>query len=126
MIRWKFYKAKSNDALLTSLFHNIDEKFEVECFTDILKNKERIWNELDKVEGGADLSDKEIFYGKYLIELEDVNFIKKDNFKSLIMRVPPTLFGNTIVGVQPMSTPVGLAYAMRMIYNEEDEEICQK
>jgi hypothetical protein len=124
MIRWKFYKANDNDT--TFIFQNIDEKFEVECFTDILKNKERIWNELDKVEDGADLSEKEIFYGKYLKELEDVNFIKKNNFKSLIRRTTPTLFANTLVGVQPMSTPVKLVYTKRMIYNEEDEGICQK
>jgi hypothetical protein len=124
MIRWKFYKANDNDT--TFIFQNIDEKFEVECFTDILKNKERIWNELDKVEDGADLSEKEIFYGKYLKELEDVNFIKKNNFKSLIRRTTPTLFANTLVGVQPMSTPFKLVYTKRMIYNEEDEGICQK
>ncbi len=34
----------------------------------------------------------------------------------------PELFANKIAGVQPMSAPVGLAYAMRMKYSENFEQ----
>ena len=36
---------------------------------------------------------------------------------SLSRRVLPQLFANNIVGVQPMSAPVGIAYAMRTTYS---------
>jgi hypothetical protein len=35
---------------------------------------------------------------------------------ALVRRVMPSLFAHKIVGVQPMSTPVGVAFAMRTVY----------
>ena len=44
-----------------------------------------------------------------------------DSFASialpLVRRVHPQLFSQNIVGVQPMSGPVGIAFAMRYIYH---------
>ena len=37
---------------------------------------------------------------------------------ALVRRTFPDLFANKVVGVQAMSTPVGLAYALRIIYND--------
>ena len=37
---------------------------------------------------------------------------------ALVRRTFPDLFANKVVGVQAMSTPVGLAYALRVIYND--------
>ena len=37
---------------------------------------------------------------------------------ALVRRSFPDLFANKIVGVQAMSTPVGLAYALRVVYND--------
>jgi len=37
---------------------------------------------------------------------------------ALVRRTFPDLFANKVVGVQAMSTPVGLAYAMRVLYND--------
>jgi hypothetical protein len=37
---------------------------------------------------------------------------------ALVRRTFPDLFANKVVGVQAMSTPVGLAYAMRVIYDD--------
>lgn len=37
---------------------------------------------------------------------------------ALVRRTFPDLFANKIVGVQAMSTPVGLAYALRVVYND--------
>jgi len=37
---------------------------------------------------------------------------------ALVRRAFPDLFANKIVGVQAMSTPVGLAYALRVVYND--------
>lgn len=37
---------------------------------------------------------------------------------ALVRRTFPDLFANKVIGVQAMSTPVGLAYAMRMLYND--------
>jgi len=37
---------------------------------------------------------------------------------ALVRRTFPDLFANKVVGVQAMSTPVGLAYAMRVVYDD--------
>lgn len=37
---------------------------------------------------------------------------------ALVRRTFPDLFANKVVGVQAMSTPVGLAYALRCVYND--------
>lgn len=37
---------------------------------------------------------------------------------ALVRRTFPDLFANKVVGVQAMSTPVGLAYAMRVLYDD--------
>lgn len=37
---------------------------------------------------------------------------------ALVRRTFPDLFANKVIGVQAMSTPVGLAYAMRILYND--------
>jgi len=38
---------------------------------------------------------------------------------ALVRRTFPDLFANKVVGVQAMSTPVGLAYAMRVVYDDD-------
>jgi hypothetical protein len=37
---------------------------------------------------------------------------------ALVRRTFPELFANKVVGVQALSTPVGLAYALRVVYND--------
>ena len=37
---------------------------------------------------------------------------------ALVRRTFPDLFANKVIGVQAMSTPVGLAYAMRVVYDD--------
>ena len=39
---------------------------------------------------------------------------------ALVRRTFPDLFANKVVGVQAMSTPVGLAYAMRVLYDDDN------
>lgn len=39
---------------------------------------------------------------------------------ALVRRVFPQLFANVLVGVQAMTGPVGLAYAMRYVYRDQD------
>jgi len=39
---------------------------------------------------------------------------------ALVRRTFPDLFANKVVGVQAMSTPVGLAFALRFVYNDEN------
>jgi len=41
---------------------------------------------------------------------------------ALVRRTFPDLFANKVVGVQPMSTPVGLAYALRVLYKDMGHE----
>lgn len=40
----------------------------------------------------------------------------------LVRRAFPQLFSNTLVGVQPVSKPQGIAYAMRFLYGGTDSE----
>ena len=40
---------------------------------------------------------------------------------ALVRRTFPDLLANKLCSVQPMKTPTGLAYAMRVIYNQDDE-----
>jgi hypothetical protein len=39
---------------------------------------------------------------------------------ALVRRTFPELFANKITGIQPMAAPVGLAYALRHVYNDDD------
>ena len=41
---------------------------------------------------------------------------------ALVRRTFPNLFAHKVVGVQPMATPVGLAYALRFTYGSSDNE----
>ena len=41
---------------------------------------------------------------------------------ALVRRTFPELFANKVVGVQAMSTPVGLAYALRVVYNDGNNQ----
>lgn len=41
---------------------------------------------------------------------------------ALVRRTFPELFANKVVGVQAMSTPVGLAYALRTVYNDGNNQ----
>ena len=41
---------------------------------------------------------------------------------ALVRRTFPALFANKVVGVQAMSTPIGLAYAIRYFYRENPQE----
>lgn len=53
-----------------------------------------------------------------------IKFYQIPSFKpialAMVRRTFPSLFSNTITGVQPMSEPVGLAYALRFVYNDDD------
>lgn len=40
----------------------------------------------------------------------------------LVRRVYPQLFANTLVNVQPVTQPQGIAYAMRFLYGGTDAE----
>jgi hypothetical protein len=42
---------------------------------------------------------------------------------ALVRRTFPDLFANKIVGVQAMSTPVGLAYALRVLYDDANGKV---
>jgi hypothetical protein len=41
---------------------------------------------------------------------------------ALVRQTFPSLFANKVVGVQAMSEPIGLAYAMRICYNFDGDE----
>lgn len=48
---------------------------------------------------------------------------KKKQQSPLVRRVFPDLFAHKVVGVQPMTSPVGLAYAMRFAINDADDKM---
>lgn len=45
---------------------------------------------------------------------------------ALVRRTFPALFANKVVGVQPMNTPIGLAYAIRHLYRLEDGTVAHE
>ena len=51
--------------------------------------------------------------------ITDPSYMYRPVSLALVRRVLPSLFAHKIVGVQPMSTPVGVAFAMRTVYAEQ-------
>jgi hypothetical protein len=51
--------------------------------------------------------------------ITDPSYMYRPVSLALVRRVLPSLFAHNIVGVQPMSTPVGVAFAMRTVYAEQ-------
>ncbi len=114
MIEWKYTKNDSSN-------HT-----ELEEFMDVLVK-------IDKCNKKENKEESAYLIKVWLDKLEDdeVSFISSDSFSpiafALVRRTFPDLFSNKVCGVQPMTQPVGLAYAMRIIYNEDidDEEILE-
>jgi len=115
MIRWKISKKEK------------DKYIKLQNMTDILSHKESILREF-KEDAHQRLDE---WFEK--CENEKV-FQWSDGFFSFLMgytlplvrRTFPSLFANQVVGVQAMPAPVGLAYALRVIYNENEEGLSAK
>ncbi|MFW6172600.1 MAG: hypothetical protein ACOC5T_02545 [Elusimicrobiota bacterium] len=113
MIEWKYTK------------NNPSNNIELEEFMDVLVR-------IDKCNKKVEKEVSAHFIENWLDKLEDdeASFISSDFSPiafALVRRTFPDLFSNKVCGVQPMTQPVGLAYAMRIIYNEDidDEEILE-
>jgi hypothetical protein len=111
MVRWQINKNEN------------DKYIKLKNMTDILSHKEYILR--DFKEDARQRLDE--WFEK--IESEKIfecNGILSSLFQpialALVRRTFPSLFANKIVGVQPMLAPVGLAYAMRFMYNNENED----
>lgn len=107
MIEWIFKKVKhlKDDRFYGLGCFEIDSNIKLEHFLDVLKKQNGL--------NGIKMDD---WY--YL--LEDVRKHREDN--SIHQRVFSSLIANQITRVQPMKTPVGLAYAMRIIYDEDSND----
>lgn len=110
MVKWKISKKEK------------DKYIRLQNMTDILIHKEYI---LRTVKEDARKNLEEWFKN---CESEKI-FKCTGNFwifnpigMALVRQTFPALIANKIVGVQPMSQPVGLAYAMRIIQNEDEDE----
>jgi len=110
MVRWKVNKnEKDNYAKLKNM-------------TDILSHKESILREFKE--------DARQRLDEWFEKLESEKIFNWSGWFGffglialpLVRRTFPTLFANQIVGVQAMSSPVGLAYALRVCYNTNDED----
>lgn len=119
MIKWTFKKNIKNQ--------KINSK---EDFMDILIRIEHI-KQKEKEKEVVDYDSIDRLIKEWFKCIEDFKIHKVDNqyiflfspiALALVKKSFPALFANQVVGVQPMSQPVGLAYAMRFIYNDEDEE----
>lgn len=120
MIEWKF--EKENTA---------DQKIGLNHVLDILEMKSHVSYEMIKHDediNSANIEDFQKQWNIWLERWEDVEVFKIDPFKfspiamALVRRTFPQLFANKVVGVQAMTKPVGLAYALRVIYNEDDHD----
>ena len=118
MVSWKFKKDETSEA-----------EVELKHVLDILEMKSHVSYEMIKHDADINEPNIEDFQKQWNVWLdrwEDDNVFKIDPFSfspiamALVRRTFPDLFANKIVGIQPMKVPVGLAYAMRVIYNQED------
>jgi len=111
MVKWKINK-------------NEKEKYKhLNTVIDILNKKNNIFRTY---------TDKEVAENSFNEWMEKLESEKEFSWSSgfsilgnfalpLIRQTFPSLFANKVVSVQPMSTPVGLAYAMRVIYDTNEE-----
>jgi len=107
MIKWKYYKKQENA-------HTLEDFMDVVVCIQHIKNEKRIFDFCSVEE-----------WIEWLDDI-DIHSIEPFSFRpialALIKRTFPSLVANKIVGVQPMSQPVGLAYDMRIIYDDKDKE----
>lgn len=124
MIKWQFYSRPDKDILNPSA--------KIVLALDILEMRYNISDGVmkDLVESINDKNIK-IFQGRWeqwLNAAEDIEVHTYGNNTlfnpiglALVRRTFPSLMANQIVGVQAMSTPVGLAYSMRVFYEDVNE-----
>ena len=111
MIRWKINKDKK-------------ERYKhINNVTDILHKK----NDIFRTYSDKEVAEKEFDeWMKKLESEEEFDWSPWGFFGAiglaLVRRTFPALFANQVVGVQAMSQPVGLAYAMRVVYNEDEDK----
>jgi len=105
MIKWK---CNNDDSL--------------EDHMDILVRISKIKNEEDTTTEYIKRSIEILFQKFEDVEIHDFSFGFSPIAMALVRRTFPTLFANKIVGVQPMNPPVGLSYAMRIIYEKDEEK----
>lgn len=116
MIKWKIDKKEKHK--------NIDKSIKLINMMDIFIHKKYVLNKYKNDETDNQLN--ELFK-----RLEDEKvFDCNGEFWSfapiglaLVRKTFPSLFTSNVVGVQAMSAPVGLAYAMRVCYNDDEDEI---
>lgn len=111
MVKWTISKKIDKDIFKQDFRQYMDVWVMVNSFFDSEQDLEyvlelvRVWYEK--------LEDEEIFETGF--HFTPVSLV-------LVRRTFPSLFANKVVGFQPMTTPVGLAYAMRVIYNDGNNE----
>jgi len=98
MIRFKIWKDNINE---------IESIFDFMVFRDNFMTKDQVVTRMKLME-----SEEEHKMG-----LGTFNPIAS----ALVNQTFPSTFANKVVGLQPMSTPVGLAYALRIMYGDEDD-----
>ena len=84
----------------------IKDNWRKTCTTQLLENQERFLKEAAPVNSGFGASGKLDKWDPILI--------------SLVRRAMPNLIAYDIAGVQPMSGPTGLIFAMRSRYQNQD------
>jgi hypothetical protein len=99
---------------------DIKDRYIKENLSTLLENQER--KDFNGTEVLAETSQGAINYGSLGGYTDGAgasdSWIFRPIALALVRRTFPDLFANKVVGVQAMSTPVGLAYAMRVIYDD--------
>ena len=93
---------------------SVDDKYIKEGLATLLENQERKDFNGNDVFLSEDTTNGSTNTGA--LDSYDANWRFRPVALALVRRTFPDLFANKCVGVQAMSTPVGLAYAMRVVY----------
>jgi hypothetical protein len=121
--RQKLVEKWSSEAMGKMSIANIPDQFIKENIARVLENQmSKDWNGQDiLLEDSSQAGNTSVTFGSQGYSFP-AGTQDSDSWKfrpiamALVRRVLPELFANKTVGVQAMSTPVGLAFALRMIY----------
>ena len=94
---------------------DLKDRYVKENLATLLENQER--KDFNGQEVLTEVSQGNMNYGNLGGDTSD-SWIFRPIALALVRRTFPDLFANKVVGVQAMSTPVGLAYAMRVVYDD--------
>ncbi len=113
---------KWEDAKGRVSIRNIEDQYLRENMAIMLENQERKdWNGKDlfnEASQAANSSNSLSTLGYYNGVQDNEAYRFRPVALALVRRVFPDLFANKVVGVQAMSTPVGLAFALRFVYGD--------